>query len=75
MASKFKRVLQENKEFLSNAPQVVQEQKKSNEKVKRFTMDLTLEEYNFLKQVKAEKGMTASGLFRTLLNDYKNTYK
>ena len=38
--------------------------------VQKTTIDLTQEEYEFLKRQKEENGMTARGIIRMLLRDY-----
>lgn len=57
----------EKTSFIKEASQTVNTPKKT---VQKTTIDLTQEEYEFLKRQKEENGMTARGIIRMLLRDY-----
>lgn len=53
--------------LLKEASQTVNTPKKT---VQKTTIDLTQEEYEFLKRQKEENGITTRGIIRMLLRDY-----
>lgn len=57
----------EKNSFVKEASQTVNTPKKT---VQKTTIDLTQEEYEFLKRQKEENGITTRGIIRMLLRDY-----
>lgn len=67
--NKFDILNSEKNSFVKEASQTVNTPKKT---VQKTTIDLTQEEYEFLKRQKEENGMTTRGIIRMLLRDYMN---
>jgi ribbon-helix-helix protein, copG family len=65
--NKFDILNSEKNSFVNKTRQTVNTPKKT---VQKTTIDLTQEEYEFLKRQKEENGITTRGIIRMLLRDY-----